>query len=331
MSKSNRGSVSRWLSVLGAVGVAAGAVFLARRDRRLGSMNVDLAERPGVELSIGSEVVAGIRMRWIEHGHGTPVVLLHGIPTSPALWRKVMPRLRQAHAFAWEMVGYGQSIREGQGRDISVARQADYLASWLRNMRLGKVVLAGHDLGGGVALIVAARYPEMVSGLLLVDSIAYDSWPIPVVKAVRAAGSGVENMPAAAVRLMLGLLLYRGHDDRRVARESAAIHLDHYRASDSSRALVHQVRSLDVNDTLAISERLPHLKVPARVVWGSADPYQKPKYGELLAHDLGTGVERIEGGRHFTPEDHPDEVAEVLNDLLREVESEAEHVLDRLS
>ncbi|CAN5524021.1 hypothetical protein BH23ACT7_BH23ACT7_08190 [soil metagenome] len=31
--------------------------------------------------------VAGIPMRWVEHGHGFPVVLVHGIPTTPALWR----------------------------------------------------------------------------------------------------------------------------------------------------------------------------------------------------------------------------------------------------
>ncbi len=37
--------------------------------------------------------VAGILMRWVEHGDGFPVVLVHGIPTTPALWRSVMPRV----------------------------------------------------------------------------------------------------------------------------------------------------------------------------------------------------------------------------------------------
>ena len=46
--------------------------------------------------------VNGIEMRWLERGAGTPVVLVHGIPTSPELWRHVMPRLR-ARALAWEM------------------------------------------------------------------------------------------------------------------------------------------------------------------------------------------------------------------------------------
>lgn len=71
----------------------------------------------------------GIRMRWEEEGEGYPVVFIHGIPTSPRLWRHVISRIQGARSMAWEMVGYGASIEEGQNRDISVARQADYLAS----------------------------------------------------------------------------------------------------------------------------------------------------------------------------------------------------------
>jgi pimeloyl-ACP methyl ester carboxylesterase len=42
-------------------------------------------------------------------------------------------------------------------------------------------------------------------------------------------------------------------------------------------------------------------------------------YGERFARDLGARLERIEGGKHFTPEDHPDVIARAVNDLLREV------------
>lgn len=55
---------------------------------------------------------------------------------------------------------------------------------------------------------------------------------------------------------------------------------------------------------------------PARVVWGVADRFQKLEYGERLAHDLGTQVIRIPGGKHFTPEDHPRAVADPINSLL---------------
>jgi pimeloyl-ACP methyl ester carboxylesterase len=42
--------------------------------------------------------VAGVRLRWAERGADTPVVLIHGIPTGPRLWRHVLPRLEGARA-----------------------------------------------------------------------------------------------------------------------------------------------------------------------------------------------------------------------------------------
>ena len=49
---------------------------------------------------------------------------------------------------------------------------------------------------------------------------------------------------------------------------------------------------------------------------GSPDQFQKLEYRERLAADLGTTLTRIEGGKHFTPEDHPDVVAAAINELL---------------
>ena len=86
---------------------------------------------------------------------------------------------------------------------------------------------------------------------------------------------------------------------------------------------MRQVRYLDVQDTLAIADRIPSLKVPARLVWGAADRFQKIGYGYRLAYELGASMERIEKGKHFVPEDHPEPVARAVNDLLEQVASRA--------
>ncbi len=263
--------------------------------------------------------IDGIRMRWLEQGEGFPVVLIHGIPTGPRLWRQVMPRLENARALAWEMVGYAGSIPAGEGRDISVGRQADYLVAWLRHLGVERAVLVGHDLGGGVAQIVAVRHPGLVAGLLLTNSIGYDSWPIPAVKAVRAAGGFAKHLPNAVFKPSLRAFLGLGHDNGAIASDSFEIHFQPYAEHGGAAAFIRQVRALNVQDTLAVEDELPRLNLPARVVWGAADGFQKVHYGERFARDLGVRLERIEGGKHFTPEDHPDVIARALNDLLREV------------
>lgn len=263
-------------------------------------------------------VVDGIRMRWEERGSGTPVVLLHGIPTSPALWRHVAPAL-DARVLAWEMVGYGQSIVQGRGRDISVARQAEHLLAWLDALGIDRPVLVGHDLGGGVAQIAAVRQPERIAGLLLTNAISYDSWPIPSVKAMRAAAPLARLTPDPVFRGVLAQLMARGHDDREVAKESLAIHIAPYLEHGGAAAMVRQVEALDVADTEAIADRLPTLEVPARIVWGDADQFQELEYGQRLASDLRAPLRRIPGGKHFTPEDHPHVIAEEIGALLESV------------
>lgn len=56
---------------------------------------------------------------------------------------------------------------QGVGRDISVARQADYLVAWLDAIGVERAVLVGHDLGGGVVQIAAVRSPSRCAGPVL--------------------------------------------------------------------------------------------------------------------------------------------------------------------
>jgi pimeloyl-ACP methyl ester carboxylesterase len=113
-------------------------------------------------------------------------------------------------------------------------------------------------------------------------------------------------------------LFLRGHDDPTRAKESIGEHWPYYESAGGAVALVRQARSLDVQDTLAVADQIPNLKVPARLVWGAADQFQKIGYGYRLAYELGAPLERIEGGKHFVPEDHPEQVATTVNELLEQ-------------
>lgn len=264
--------------------------------------------------------IEGIPIRWEESGEGPPVVLLHGIPTSPALWRSVVPLLDGVRILAFEMVGYGRSIPAGRLRDLSLAAQASYLDRWLDHLGIDRAVFVGHDLGGGVAQIAAVRRPERCAGLVLTNAVSYDSWPIPMVKLLQLMPGVAARTPDPLLKIGLGALLARGHDDQMVARESLELHHGHYAGSDGAAALVRQAAALDPRDTLEIADRLPSLDVPARIVWGVADQFQPPRWAERLARDLGTRPIAIRGGKHFTPEDHPDIVAAAVRAVVAEAE-----------
>jgi pimeloyl-ACP methyl ester carboxylesterase len=256
-------------------------------------------------------------MRWLEHGPsgGVAVVLLHGIPTSPLLWRHVAARLEGMHVLALEMVGYGDSIPAGQGRDVSVRAQSGYLLDWLEVIGIQRAVLVGHDLGGGVAQIAALRRPDVCAGLVLTNAISFDSWPIPSVTAMQKAAAVMRRLPDVAIYPSFVSLLRRGHDSAPNASDAIATHWPPYVRHGAAASLLRQVQALDVGDTVDVSPRLADLDVPARVVWGEADQFQKVSYGERLAAVLRTPLRRIAAGRHFTPEDHPDELAAAITEV----------------
>ena len=189
----------------------------------------------------------------------------------------------------------------------------------MRSLEIEDAVLVGHDLGGGVAQILAVEHPELVSGLVLTNAICYDSWPIPQVKLLRAMGPVVERLPDEVFRFVYQSFMLQGHGNRQQAQEAVSEHFAYYERADGAAGFMRQVRSLDVRDTLAVADRLPELDVPVGLVWGAADQFQKIGYGYRLAYETGGKLERVEGGKHFTPEDHPDRVAGAVNGLLGEV------------
>ncbi len=100
---------------------------------------------------------------------GLPVVLVHGLGGSAESWRPQLDHLRaDRRALAVELRGHGGSEPPADG-DYGVERLADDLGAAVDDLGLESFVLAGHSLGGAVAVEYAARRPERVAGLLLVD------------------------------------------------------------------------------------------------------------------------------------------------------------------
>lgn len=305
------------VAAAGVAGFLVGRAALAAREAR--GRREGRSRRAAPEL-LQSALVDGVLMRWEEHGEeGLPVVLLHGLPTSPRLWRFVLSELApdleagRLRCLAWELVGFGHSGREGLGRDVSLAAQTEHLAAFLDALGLRRVVLVGHDLGGGVAQRLAALAPERVAGLVLVDSVAYDGWPVPPVRVARGVAGWIERAPAALLDPLLAATLR--WFARRDLAEAGAPYRRAYDGPHGPRTLAHQLRALDPRDTAEVAAALRELTVPAQVVWGERDPLGVCAAARL-ARDLEAPLELIPGAGHFTPEDHPDAVARAIREVV---------------
>ena len=132
------------------------------------------------------KVVNGKRLAYIEEGHGDPIVLLHGNPTSSYLWRNVIPELTASgRVIAPDLIGQGDSeklsVSEGPGRyTFEVAYE--YLAGLLSELDAEQnVVLVGHDWGSALGFHWARNHPDLVRGIAymeaLVSPVEWSEWP----------------------------------------------------------------------------------------------------------------------------------------------------------
>ncbi len=115
--------------------------------------------------------VNGIQIAYTRTGSGKPLVLVHGYPLDHTTWNEVTPLLENDFDLILpDLRGFGQSeVVESQYKIVDMA--AD-LADLLDYLGIEQTVIAGHSMGGYVALAFARAYPERTLGLGLVSSQA---------------------------------------------------------------------------------------------------------------------------------------------------------------
>jgi 3-oxoadipate enol-lactonase len=115
--------------------------------------------------------VNGIDLAYTRHGSGTPLVLLHGYPLDGSIWSEVVPLLQDRFDLIIpDMRGFGESSREVAPHSLD--DYASDIVGLLDRLNIEKTAIAGHSMGGYVALAFARLYPERVSALGLVASQA---------------------------------------------------------------------------------------------------------------------------------------------------------------
>ena len=120
----------------------------------------------------------GVRLGYEAHGSGEPtLVFVHGWCCDRSHFAPQMERFAAEHrVVALDQRGFGESDRPEQA--YTIEGFADDIAFLCTSLGLEKPVVIGHSLGGAVALAVAARHPELPSGLVLCDPAAF--WPEPL-------------------------------------------------------------------------------------------------------------------------------------------------------
>lgn len=161
-------------------------------------------------IGVAPEVSLAARERPVGGSSRPTVVLVHGLASTSRLWDGVAGRLAAMghRVVAVDLRGHGDSDAPAGGYDTRTA--ADDVVAVVEAVDAGPVLLAGQSWGGNVVLQVAARRPDLVAGLGLVDggwidlAGRFDSWEAAL--AVLTPPT-IDGMSATEFRAMLSAAL----------------------------------------------------------------------------------------------------------------------------
>ncbi len=114
--------------------------------------------------------VNGIQIAFERQGSGTPLVLIHGFPLDHSSWDALLPHLDGFDVITPDLRGFGESaIMDGA---YTIDDMADDVIALLDALKVEKAAFVGHSMGGYVALAIARKHLDRISGLGLVSTQA---------------------------------------------------------------------------------------------------------------------------------------------------------------
>lgn len=263
--------------------------------------------------------VDGHRIAYIDEGEGPPLLLIHGIPSNGLMWREVIPELsKHFRVIAPDLLNYGQSEMP-ESADVSINAQQRILFGLLDSLGIRRANVVAHDIGGGVAQLMAVEKPERIDQLVLIDSVCFDSWPIPEFEPLQKHGAEADMGLDDFVEMIRGFLPKGVVDPQVMTKSVIELYTKPWSTEKGKKAFFRNLRRLNSEYTLAISETLSQLPHSTLIIWGEKDTFQKPEYGPRLEKAIpNSKLTVIDDVGHFLLEEKPTEISElILNFLIR--------------
>lgn len=112
------------------------------------------------------------QISYSDTGKGTAVVLLHGFLENKTMWNKYIADFsKKNRVITIDLLGHGET--ECLGYIHTMEDMADAVHAVLNELKIRKAVFVGHSMGGYVALAFAELYPEVIKGLVLLNSTTF--------------------------------------------------------------------------------------------------------------------------------------------------------------
>jgi pimeloyl-ACP methyl ester carboxylesterase len=253
---------------------------------------------PVVETAAGS--------LWIDdnrHDARLPTTLMvHGAGGSHVHYPTAVRQMTEINAITPDLCGHGNS--PGEGRATITDYAAD-MSALLDELHIDKAIIAGHSMGGAIALTLALDYPERVRGLILLSTGAKLSVHPDIL-------NGVLNEFVLTARALMDWQ-WHPHTDQDVLEVIGY------------KTLIGTPANIVYGDYIAcnlfdVRVRLAEIKAPTLIIGGTLDKLTPPRYSEYLhQHIAGSTLTLIEEGAHMVIQEQPFAIVDAIRAWLPQV------------
>jgi pimeloyl-ACP methyl ester carboxylesterase len=282
-----------------------------------------------------------VRYRWADTGghrvfyreageSGNPaVLLLHGFPTAPHMFRDLIPLLADRyHVIAPDLPGFGNTVSPPRGQfDYTFDNLARVIGGFVETLGLNRYALYVFDYGAPVGYRLAVAHPERVTAVVSQNGNTYlegfsDAWgtwqnywksPTPE---NREACRG--SLSPAAIRDVQYL---HGSDPQRVPPDGYTLDIAYMARPGAEEVQLDLI--LDYRSNVALYPTFQQYfrahRPPLLAIWGKNDPHFLPPGAEAYRRDIPDAEVRFLDTGHFALETHAAEIGAAMREFLGRV------------
>ena len=275
--------------------------------------------------------IHGSKMHYADEGTGSPLLFLHGNPTSSYLWRNVIPHVIPfGRVIALDLIGMGKSDKPDI--DYRFFDHVKYVEGFIEQLALKNVTLVLHDWGSALGFHYAMRHEENVKGLAFMEAILMpESWS--AFPGSMRMGFRLMRTPVTGWLAIVGMNMFINQlMPRAVVRKLTNVEMEHYREPFKSRKSRKPIlqwpkeipidgKPADVHEAVATySEKLQQSAIPkllfyatpGGIITASKLAWAKQNLRNLKTVDVGPGI-------HYIQEDNPHLIGYEIGMWFREL------------
>ena len=260
--------------------------------------------------------IDGMQVHYRDQGTGTPLVLIHGTAASLHTWDGWTEVLSgNFRVIRMDIPAFGLTGPFPDG-DYTIGAYVEFLKKFLDAVGVESCHVAGSSLGGFIAWNYALEYPEDVKSLILLNSAGYPRSSIPrIFRIVRLPGAGFIGRYAGPRFLIERNVKEVYGDESKITPETVDRYHKLSLREGNRRAFIDRAGTQEDYETL--SRRIPEIRVPTLIIWGTEDLWVPIENAYRFEKDIpDSRLVAYEGVGHIPMEEIPELSASDALDFL---------------